>query len=116
MRIAPSILHHEHVQATTTLVSEERADNHKENHEKEKEEQVEQFEPPPISNPSYDKEVSTEAHSFVTIPLETQPQIPSFQCLKEPSYVEIFEELHTQKITNLGTVFLSGFLEIRSTT
>jgi hypothetical protein len=59
--------HHEHVQATTTLVSEERADNHK---EEEKEEQVEEFEPPQNSNPSNDKEVSIEAHSFVTIPLE----------------------------------------------
>jgi hypothetical protein len=64
----PSDPHHEHVQATTTLVSEERADNHK---EEEKEEQVEQFEPPQNSNPSNDKEVSIEAHSFVTIPLET---------------------------------------------
>jgi hypothetical protein len=39
--------------------------------------------------------VSTEAHSFVTIPLETQ-QIPFFQCLEESSYVEIFEDSHTQ--------------------
>jgi hypothetical protein len=85
----PSDPHHEHVQATTTFVSEERADNHE---EEEKEEQVEQFEPPQNSNPSNDKEVSTEAHSFVTFPLETyhSPQVSSFQCLKEPSYVEIF--------------------------
>jgi hypothetical protein len=57
------------------------------------EEMVEQIEPPPISNWSNDKEVSTEAHSFITIPLETQyePQASSFQCLKEPSYVEIFK-------------------------
>jgi hypothetical protein len=39
-----------------------------ENGEEEKEEQIE---PPPISNWSNAKEVSTEAHSFVTIPLET---------------------------------------------
>jgi hypothetical protein len=91
----PSDPHHEHVQATTTLVSEERADNHE---EEEKEEQVEQFEPPQNSNPSNDKEVSTEAHSFVTIPLETyhSPQVSSFQCLEEPSYVEIFKESHTK--------------------
>jgi hypothetical protein len=38
----PSIPHHEHVQATTILVSKERADNHEEEEEKEK-----QFEPPP---------------------------------------------------------------------
>jgi hypothetical protein len=36
----PSDPHHEHVQATTTLVREERADNHE---EEEKEEQVEKF-------------------------------------------------------------------------
>ena len=48
---------HELVQTTTTLVSEERADNH----EEEEEEMEEQIEPP--LNPSIDKEVSTEAHS-----------------------------------------------------
>jgi hypothetical protein len=45
----PSDPYHEHVRATTTLVSEERADNHKE------EEKEEQFEPPQNSNPSNDK-------------------------------------------------------------
>jgi hypothetical protein len=91
----PNDPHHEHVQATTTLVSEERADNHE---DEEKEEQVEQFEPPQNSNPSNDKEVSTEAHSFVTIALETYHslQVSSFQCLEDPSYVEIFEESHTE--------------------
>jgi hypothetical protein len=59
------------------------------------EEKKEQFEPPSILNWPNDKEVNTEAHSFVTIPLETQ-QIPSFQCLKESSYVEIFEDSHAQ--------------------
>jgi hypothetical protein len=55
----------------------------------------EQIEFPPISNWPNDKEVSTEAHSLITIPLETQ-QIPSFQCLEEPSYVVIFEDSHTK--------------------
>jgi hypothetical protein len=59
------------------------------------EEKKEQFEPPPISNWPNDKEVSTEAYSFVTIPLETYHQVPSFQCLEESSYVEIFEDSHT---------------------
>jgi hypothetical protein len=81
----PSNSYHEHVQATT-LVSEEKAVNK----EEEKEEQVEQFEPPP--NPSNEKEVSIETHSLVTIPLETypSPKVSSFQCLEEPSYVVIF--------------------------
>ena len=59
-------------------------------------ERREQIEPPLDS--SNDKEVSTKAHSFVTIPLETyhEPQASSFQCLKEPSYVEIFKETHTK--------------------
>ena len=64
-----------------------------------KEEHLEQVErqeqvDPPL-DPSNDKEVSTEAHSFVTILLETyhEPPVSSFQCLKEPSYVEIFKEL-----------------------
>jgi hypothetical protein len=46
--VCPSNSYHEHIQATT-LVSEEKAVNK----EEEKEEQVEQFEPPP--NPSNDK-------------------------------------------------------------
>jgi hypothetical protein len=62
------------------------------------EENLEQIEPPPISNWPNDKEVSTEAHSFVAIPLETfhAPYILSFQCLEEPSYVKIFEDSHSQ--------------------
>jgi hypothetical protein len=85
---------HEHTQITTTLVSKEKAFNK----EEEKEEHLEQIEPLPNPNRSNDKEVSTEAHSFITIPLETQhePQVSPFQCLEEPSYVEIFKESCTQ--------------------
>ena len=73
--------------------------NNKEEEKEEHLEQVEhreQIEPPNLSN---DKEVSTEAHSFITIPLEIQhePQASSFQCLEEPSYVEIFKESRTQR-------------------
>jgi hypothetical protein len=93
---------HEHTQITTTLVSEERALDM----EEEKEEQLEKIEPPPILILANDKEVSTEAHSFVTIPLETyhSPQVLPFQCLEEPSYVEIFKDSHTQgqKSRNCG--------------
>ena len=48
---------------------------------------------------SNDKEVSIEVHSFITIPLETQhePQASSFQCLEEPSYVEIFKVSCTKR-------------------
>jgi hypothetical protein len=56
-----------------------------------KEEMEEQIEPPPILNWSNDNEVSTEAHSLITIPLETH-QASSFQCLDELSYVEIFKD------------------------
>jgi hypothetical protein len=63
------------------------------------EESQEQIEPPPISNWSNDKEVSTEAHSFLTIPLETQheSQASSFQCLEEPSYVN-FQGITHRKV------------------
>jgi hypothetical protein len=83
---------HEHAQTTTILVREEKAIN-------KVEEKDEQIEPSPTPNLSSDKEVSTEAHSFITIPLETQhePQASPFQCLKEPSHVEIFKESHTQR-------------------
>jgi hypothetical protein len=82
---------HEHTQTTTIFFSEEKVVN-------KVEEKEEQIEPPPMSNLSNEKEVSIEAHSFVTIPLETQhePQVSPFQCLKEPSYVEIFKESRTQ--------------------
>jgi hypothetical protein len=62
------------------------------------EENQEQIEPPPISNWSNDKEVSIEVHSLITIPFETQhePQASFFQCLEEPSYVEIFKVSHTE--------------------
>jgi hypothetical protein len=55
---------HELAQTTTILVSEEKAVNMVE----EKEEQIK---PLPTPNLSIDKEVSTVAHSFITIPLET---------------------------------------------
>jgi hypothetical protein len=56
---------HEHTQITITLVSEEKAFNK----EEEKEEHLEQIDTPPNPNRSNNKEVSTEAHSFITIPL-----------------------------------------------
>jgi hypothetical protein len=82
---------HKYAQSTTILVSGERAVN-------KVEEKEEQIEPPPISNLSNDKELSTKAHSFLTIPLETQlePQVSPFQCLEEQSYVEIFKDSRTQ--------------------
>jgi hypothetical protein len=59
------------------------------------EEMEEQIEPLPISNWSNDKEMSTEAHFFITIPLKTQASF--FQCLEEPSYVEIFKVSCTER-------------------
>jgi hypothetical protein len=79
-------------QTTTTLVCEEKAINKVEENE-------EHNEPPPTTNLSNNKEVSTKAHSLITIPLETQhePQDSSFQCLEESSYVEIFKESRTPR-------------------
>jgi hypothetical protein len=115
----PSDPHHEHVQATTTLVSEEKAVSNVE----EKEDHLEQIEPPPIPIFFNDKEVSTEAHSLITIPLETyhSPLVSSFQCLDEPSYVAIFEDSRTQDHTsrncgpkrNFGSKFL-GYIKWRN--
>ena len=82
---------HENAQTTTILVSEEKVVS-------KVEEKEEQIEPLPIQKLSNDKDVSTKAHTFITIPLKTQlePQVSSFQCLKELSYVEIFKETCTQ--------------------
>jgi hypothetical protein len=79
---------HEQAKASLDPAPEIRTENGEE-------EKKEQIEPPPISNWPNDKEVSTEAYSFITIPLETYHQVPSFQCLEESSYVEIFEDSHT---------------------
>jgi hypothetical protein len=58
----------------------------------------EQIETPPMPNLSNDKEVSTEAHSFVIIPLETQheQQASPFQCLEEPFYAKTLKDLCKQ--------------------
>ena len=63
--------------------------------EEEKEEQVEHIEPPTTPSLSNDKEMSTEAHSFITCPLETfhEPQASLIQGLKEPFYAKTLKDL-----------------------
>jgi hypothetical protein len=82
---------HENAQTTTILVTEKKAVN-------KVEEKEEQNEPPPIPNLFDDKEVSTEAHSFVTIPPEThhETQVSFLQCLEVLSYAIIFKDLCTE--------------------
>lgn len=96
---------HEHVKATITLESEEIIDNN----EEEKEEQIE---PPSTPNSSNDKEVNTEAPSFIIIPLETHHKCKASapQCLKEPSFVKVLKDLRTQA-RNLVTIFLKSSFE-----
>jgi hypothetical protein len=102
---------HEHFPETTILKSKEILDN---NEEEEKEEQVEHKEeqiehreqvehkekikPPADISLSNDKEVSTEAHSFIIVPLETQHESKAsiFQCLKESLYAKILKDLCRQ--------------------
>jgi hypothetical protein len=86
---------HKHVPATTILESEEIVDN---DEQEEKEEYLQQIEPPSTPNLSNDKEMSTEAHSFITIPFETlhETQASVLQCLKEPSYDKFVKDLCTQ--------------------
>jgi hypothetical protein len=59
------------------------------------EENQEQIELPPIQNLSNGQEVSTEAHSFVTIPLEThhETQVSFRHCLMALSYAIIIKDL-----------------------
>jgi hypothetical protein len=98
---------HEQAKALLDLTPKMRTENGEEENE-------EQVEPPPILNWSNDKEVSTEAHSLITIPLETQ-QVPSFQCLEEPSYVEIFEDSCSQDHKSRNHI-PKWILETRTTT
>jgi hypothetical protein len=90
-----SNLHHEHVQATATFEREEIVDG---NEEEEKEEHLEHTTPLPNPNMSNDKEVSTEAHSFITIPLETfhEPQDSVLQRLQKPSSAKSLKDRCTQ--------------------
>jgi hypothetical protein len=87
---------HEHVPTITMFENEEIVDS---NEEKEKEEHLEHTAPPPNPNTSNDKEMSIEAHSFITIPRETfhEPQVSILKCLKEPSYAKIVKDLCTQQ-------------------
>jgi hypothetical protein len=61
-------------------------------------EHLEQAAPPSNPKSSNDKKMSIEAHSFITIPLETfhEPQASILQCLKEPSYAKTVKDLCTQ--------------------
>lgn len=84
---------HEHVPTITMFETEEIVDSN----EEEKEEHLEQAAPPPNPNMS-EYGMSTEAHSFITIPLETfhEPQALILTCLKEPSYAKTVKDLCTQ--------------------
>jgi hypothetical protein len=85
---------HEHVPTITMFENEEIVDSN----EEEKEEHLEQAAPPPNPNTSNNKEMSTEAQSFITIPLETfhELQASILKCLKEPSYAKTVKDLCTQ--------------------
>jgi hypothetical protein len=92
---------HEHVQATTTLESKKIVDNDEEEEKDERLKSVEHIEKIELlstPNLSNDKEVNTEAHSFITISIETlhEPQASILQCLKEPSYDKLIKDLFTQ--------------------
>jgi hypothetical protein len=105
---------HEHAPETIILESKEIVDN---NEEEGKDEQIEhreqiehkdqiehreqvehKIEPPADTSLSNDKEVSTEAYSFIIVPLETHHESKALilQCLKKPSYAKILKDLCRQ--------------------
>jgi len=61
-------------------------------------EHLEHTAPPSNPNLSNDKEISIEAHSFITIPLKTlhEPQASILQCVKEPSCAKTIKDLCPQ--------------------
>jgi hypothetical protein len=92
---------HEHVLVTNILESEEIVDNNEEEERDEHLESVghfERIESPSTLNLSNNKEMSTDAHSFITISFETlhEPQPSVLQCLKESSYDKLVKDLCTQ--------------------
>jgi len=86
---------HEHVPTTTMFKNEEIVNRN----EEEMEEHLGHIAPPPNPNTSNDKKMSTEAHSFITIPLETfhELQASILQCLEEPSCAQSLKDLCTQR-------------------
>jgi len=61
-------------------------------------EHLEHTTPPSNPNMSTDKEMSIEAYSFITIPLETfhEPQASVLQCLQKPSFAKSLKDRCTQ--------------------
>ena len=88
----------EYAQVTTRLESEEIVDNNEEQVEQiERIEHHEKRQPPTNPNLPSDMEVSTEASTYITTPLEThqEPKASSLVCHQEPSYVKILKDLCT---------------------
>jgi hypothetical protein len=78
-------------------------------------EHLRQIKPPSTPNLSNDKEMSTEAHSFITIPFET---LHKLQCFKlqffnvSKSHLLInLSRIYEHMVTNLGIIFLRRFFE-----
>jgi hypothetical protein len=89
----------EHAQVTTRLESEEIVDNNEEQVEQiERVEHHEKSQPTTDPNLPSDMEVSTEAPTCITAPLEThrEPKSSSLECPQEPSYVKILKDLCKQ--------------------
>jgi hypothetical protein len=67
-------------------------------------EHLEHTEPLPNPHMTNEKEVNTEAHSFITIPLETfhEPQASVLQCLQKPSFAKSLKDrcIQDQKSRN----------------
>jgi hypothetical protein len=75
---------HDHVPDTIILESKEIVEQIE---HREQVEHKEKIEPPADTSLSDDKEVSTEGHSFIIVPLEThhESKVSILQCLKKPS-------------------------------
>jgi hypothetical protein len=69
--------YHEHVEVTTILESEEIVDNNEEEEKEEQVEHTEQVEPLADTSLSNDKEMSTEAPSFIIVPRKTLHEVAS---------------------------------------
>jgi hypothetical protein len=77
---------------------EEQIENRDQIEQEEQVEHKEKIEPPADTSLSNDKEVSTDAHSFISVPLETHHESKALilQCLKEPLYAKILKDLCRQ--------------------
>jgi hypothetical protein len=93
--------------SSSSAAEEEEKDEHLESVE-----HLEQIEPPSTPNLSNDKEMGTEAHSFITILFETlhEPKLQFFNVSKSHLMLNL-SRIYAHNVSKIGTIFLRRSFE-----